>query len=171
MKPAVIIIDHGSRSPRGNEVLEQVARRFARRFAEQFQIVEHAHMELAEPTLRQAYARCVQRGAGDIIVCPLFLSPGKHMTTDIPQMVRDAAREFAGTTCRVANPLGADETGSYDPCQSEIRIPRRVLKGGSHLCARNYCQRYRPAARFPEPVDTSTSHVGFRCVMRPPQSW
>ena len=42
---------------------------------------------------------------------------------------------------------------------------RRVLKGGSHLCAPEYCQRYRPAARWPQPEDTSTSHVGFRCVM------
>jgi sulfatase modifying factor 1 len=41
-----------------------------------------------------------------------------------------------------------------------------VLKGGSHLCAANYCQRYRPAARTPEEVDTSTSHIGFRCVLR-----
>ena len=55
---------------------------------------------------------------------------------------------------------------SYDPRQPEIRIPRKVLKGGSHLCAPNYCRRYRPAARHAEPVDTSTSHVGFRCVVR-----
>ena len=48
-----------------------------------------------------------------------------------------------------------------------IRIPRKVIKGGSHLCAPNYCRRYRPAARFPEPVDTSTCHVGFRCIIRP----
>jgi formylglycine-generating enzyme required for sulfatase activity len=54
-----------------------------------------------------------------------------------------------------------------DTCDPRIRIPRRVLKGGSHLCAPNYCRRYRPAARFPEPIDTSTSHVGFRCVVRP----
>jgi sulfatase modifying factor 1 len=52
------------------------------------------------------------------------------------------------------------------PCQPSIRIPRKVLKGGSHLCAPNYCRRYRPAARHAEPVDTSTSHVGFRCVTR-----
>ena len=45
-------------------------------------------------------------------------------------------------------------------------ISRRVLKGGSHLCAPNYCQRYRPAARWAQPVDTSTSHLGFRCVVR-----
>ena len=41
-----------------------------------------------------------------------------------------------------------------------------MLKGGSHLCAPNYCRRYRPAARHAQPVDTSTSHVGFRCVVR-----
>ena len=46
------------------------------------------------------------------------------------------------------------------------RIPRRVIKGGSHLCAPNYCLRYRPAARQGETVDTSTSHIGFRCVFR-----
>ena len=47
-----------------------------------------------------------------------------------------------------------------------LKIPRRVLKGGSHLCAPNYCRRYRPAARHAHPIDTSTSHVGFRCVLR-----
>jgi formylglycine-generating enzyme required for sulfatase activity len=47
------------------------------------------------------------------------------------------------------------------------RFPRRVIKGGSHLCAPSYCLRYRPAARQGETVDTSTSHIGFRCVVRP----
>ena len=64
------------------------------------------------------------------------------------------------------NPRGGREDASYDPCQPSIRIPRKVIKGGSHLCAPNYCRRYRPAARHAEPVDTSTSHVGFRCVIR-----
>jgi formylglycine-generating enzyme len=68
--------------------------------------------------------------------------------------------------CIPVNPRGGPEDASYDPCQPAIRIPRKVLKGGSHLCAPNYCRRYRPAARFPEPVDTSTSHVGFRCIVR-----
>ncbi|PDT17913.1 gliding motility-associated lipoprotein GldK [Rhizobium sp. J15] len=64
------------------------------------------------------------------------------------------------------NPRGASESDSYDPGMPEIRIPRKVIKGGSHLCAPNYCRRYRPAARHPEPVDTSTSHLGFRCIVR-----
>jgi formylglycine-generating enzyme len=68
--------------------------------------------------------------------------------------------------CVPVNPRGAAEAESYDPCQPNIRIPRKVLKGGSHLCAPNYCRRYRPAARHPQPIDTSTSHVGFRCVVR-----
>jgi formylglycine-generating enzyme required for sulfatase activity len=46
-------------------------------------------------------------------------------------------------------------------------IPRRVVKGGSHLCAPNYCLRYRPAARQGESVDSSACHIGFRCIVRP----
>jgi formylglycine-generating enzyme len=70
--------------------------------------------------------------------------------------------------CIPENPRGAREDGSYDPAQPNIRIPRKVIKGGSHLCAPNYCRRYRPAARHAEQVDTSTSHLGFRCVKRGP---
>jgi formylglycine-generating enzyme required for sulfatase activity len=68
--------------------------------------------------------------------------------------------------CIPQNPRGGPEAASYDPCQPNIRIPRKVLKGGSHLCAPNYCRRYRPAARHAEPIDTSASHVGFRCITR-----
>jgi formylglycine-generating enzyme required for sulfatase activity len=68
--------------------------------------------------------------------------------------------------CIPENPRGAPMGGSHDPRLPNVRIPRKVLKGGSHLCAPNYCRRYRPAARHAEPVDTSTSHVGFRCVVR-----
>jgi formylglycine-generating enzyme required for sulfatase activity len=48
----------------------------------------------------------------------------------------------------------------------DIKIPRKCLKGGSHLCAPNCCNGHHPAARYPEPVDTATSHVGFRCIVR-----
>lgn len=74
--------------------------------------------------------------------------------------------DAAKPCCIPRNPRGGMEANSLDPRQPAIRIPRKVLKGGSHLCAPNYCRRYRPAARHAEPVDTSTSHVGFRCVMR-----
>jgi formylglycine-generating enzyme required for sulfatase activity len=76
--------------------------------------------------------------------------------------------EAQKSCCVPRNPRGPRESESFDPAQPAIRIPRKVLKGGSHLCAPNYCRRYRPAARFPEPIDTSTCHVGFRCVIRVP---
>jgi formylglycine-generating enzyme len=68
--------------------------------------------------------------------------------------------------CIPENPRGGSEAATYDPRQPAVKIPRRVIKGGSHLCAPNYCRRYRPAARHAHPVDTSTSHIGFRCVVR-----
>ncbi len=68
--------------------------------------------------------------------------------------------------CIPENPRGGSEEGSYDPCLPDIRISRKVIKGGSHLCAPNYCRRYRPAARHAEAIDTSASHLGFRCVLR-----
>jgi formylglycine-generating enzyme required for sulfatase activity len=73
--------------------------------------------------------------------------------------------DAAKACCIPQNPRGGREEGSYDPSQPQIKIPRKVIKGGSHLCAPNYCRRYRPAARHAEAVDTSTSHVGFRCVV------
>jgi sulfatase modifying factor 1 len=68
--------------------------------------------------------------------------------------------------CIPHNPRGGVERSSYDPCQPHITIPRKVLKGGSFLCAPNYCRRYRPAARHAQPIDSSTCHIGFRCVVR-----
>ena len=70
--------------------------------------------------------------------------------------------------CIPENPRGGRESESFDALQRDVRIPRKVIKGGSHLCAPNYCRRYRPAARHAEAIDTSTSHLGFRCVVRSP---
>jgi formylglycine-generating enzyme required for sulfatase activity len=64
------------------------------------------------------------------------------------------------------NPRVETPDASYDVGRPGGHIPRRVVKGGSHLCAPSYCLRYRPAARQPEAIDTSTSHIGFRCVTR-----
>lgn len=74
--------------------------------------------------------------------------------------------ESASPCCVPHNPRGATLEESLDPALPEIPIPRKVLKGGSHLCAPNYCLRYRPAARQPQTVDTGMSHLGFRCVVR-----
>ena len=76
------------------------------------------------------------------------------------------AADAAKSCCVPRNPAGGREAFSYDPTQPGFRIPRKVIKGGSYLCAPNYCQRYRPAARYPQTIDTATCHIGFRCVLR-----
>lgn len=69
--------------------------------------------------------------------------------------------------CIPSNPRGGGAEASYDPRQPEILIARRVVKGGSHLCAPNYCRRYRPAARHAHEENAATTHIGFRCIRRP----
>jgi formylglycine-generating enzyme len=77
------------------------------------------------------------------------------------------ADEVVKACCGPAvNPRIVSPDNSYDPRQPQFRIPRKVVKGGSHLCAPNYCLRYRPAARQPQMIDTSMSHIGFRCMLR-----
>lgn len=68
--------------------------------------------------------------------------------------------------CGLHDPRGGARENSFDPALPGLAIGRKVMKGGSYLCAPNYCRRYRPAARMPQPVDTSTSHLGFRCIVR-----
>ena len=75
--------------------------------------------------------------------------------------------EVEHSCCASVNPRGGDREQSYDPCVPAIKMPRKVIKGGSYLCAPNYCRRYRPAARMAQPLDTSTCHLGFRCIVRP----
>ncbi len=67
--------------------------------------------------------------------------------------------------CMTTHSTGALQEQNFDSAQPTTHLPRKTLKGGSFLCAPNYCQRYRPAARIPETVDTSTCHIGFRCVI------
>lgn len=68
--------------------------------------------------------------------------------------------------CTLDNPRGAAESASHDPNMQGMRIARKVMKGGSYLCAPNYCRRYRPAARMAQEVNSSTCHLGFRCISR-----
>jgi formylglycine-generating enzyme required for sulfatase activity len=89
-----------------------------------------------------------------------------EITTDWYSARHEAA--LAKACCVPRNPRGARQEGSVEP-GDPLRIPRKVAKGGSHLCAANYCLRYRPAARTPLAIDTSTSHTGFRCIVRPPR--
>jgi len=102
----IIIIDHGSRSDAANKMLLQVVKLYKEHSG--FRIVEAAHMELEEPTLIQAFGKCVEQGAKHIIVSQFFLSPGRHSRKDIPDMARGAAWAHDGVTFSVTEPLGAD---------------------------------------------------------------
>lgn len=76
---------------------------------------------------------------------------------------------IAHACCTVDSPRGGSREASPDPRAGDASpVPRKVIKGGSHLCADNYCRRYRPAARMAQAVDTSTSHLGCRCIVRRP---
>src|SRR5450755_1026487 len=109
MQNGIVIVDHGSRRDESNRMLEEVARLFAERFQQTYEIVEPAHMEIAEPSIATAYARCVERGATRVVVCPFFLGPGKHWTQDIPRLTAEAAAQFPGTRFHVTQTLGIDD--------------------------------------------------------------
>lgn len=104
---ALIVIDHGSRLGEANEMLSEVADRLKRRA--RYPIVEHAHMELAPPDLKTAFARCVDRGARRIVIVPYFLSPGNHARNDIPAQAAEAGSAYPEISWRVAGPLGLDD--------------------------------------------------------------
>ena len=102
---AIVLIDHGSRLPEANAVVEQVAALLRERLPGT--PIEVAHLELAPPDLAEAVARCVARGATEVVVQPFFLAPGRHSTRDIPALAAAAAERHAGVSVRVSEPLGA----------------------------------------------------------------
>jgi sirohydrochlorin ferrochelatase len=102
----LIIVDHGSRRAESNDLLLEVAEAYRRHSG--WAIVEPAHMELAEPSIAAAFARCVAQGAKHVVIFPYFLAPGRHWHQDIPQLAAEAAEPFAsdGVTHAVTSPLG-----------------------------------------------------------------
>ena len=105
---AILIVDHGSRKSEANNMLVCMAN-LVQTMAGKSIIVRHAHMELAEPSIENGFANCVQAGANDVTVFPYMLSPGKHSTGDIPRMVRDAAKNHPGVRFNVTPAFGVHE--------------------------------------------------------------
>ncbi|HYL80155.1 MAG TPA: CbiX/SirB N-terminal domain-containing protein [Candidatus Acidoferrum sp.] len=103
-KIGLLLVDHGSRYQEANDMLIEVAAMVKQLGA--IDCVHYAHMELAEPTIAQGFATCVQEGATAVVVHPYFLSPGRHSTSDIPRMVAEAAKGFPGIEFCVTEPLG-----------------------------------------------------------------
>lgn len=105
-KNALIIVDHGSKVEEANEMLSDIAELIRSSTDSNFEIIEYCHMELAEPTISQAFDECVSKGANNIIVHPYFLAPGRHSTQDIPRMVKEAAENHPGVAYHITEPLG-----------------------------------------------------------------
>ena len=103
----LIVVDHGSKKAAANDQLLDVVALFKR--VSGSAIVEPAHMELAEPSIAQAFDRCVAQGATMVVVHPYFLAPGRHSTTDIPRLTAEAAARHPGVRFHVTQPLGLDE--------------------------------------------------------------
>ena len=107
MKRAILLVDHGSRRPEANALLEEVAVRIRARVPEC--VVAAAHLELAKPDVAEGIDSCVAEGATTIVVHPYFLGPGRHTTEDIPAQVRRAAENHPDVRILISKPLGGHD--------------------------------------------------------------
>lgn len=105
---AILLIDHGSVKAEANHMVSCMANLLQHAVGEQV-VVRHAHMELAEPSIAAGFADCVRAGAAEVIAFPYMLSPGKHVTRDVPRLVAEAAQAFPGTAYRVTDAFGVHE--------------------------------------------------------------
>lgn len=106
MKRALIIVDHGSTREAANRMLEAMAAEVQHLTLDS---VYPAHMELAEPTIGQAFDAAVADGADSVFVFPYFLAPGRHSREDIPRMCAEAAARHPGVTWHCSGPIGLDK--------------------------------------------------------------
>lgn len=103
---ALLLIDHGSRRSEANALLDEVVALVKKRLGADA-IVEPGHMEVAEPTITQGFARCVAQGATRVVAHPFMLAPGRHVTADLPRILEEVARNHDGVTFVIAPPLGS----------------------------------------------------------------
>jgi sirohydrochlorin ferrochelatase len=130
----VILVDHGSRVADSNAALLVVADRFKRTLGHD--LVEPAHMELAEPSIADAVAACVTRGAKRIVVVPFFLLPGRHWRKDIPELTQMACATHGDLPYLVTAPLG-DAQGVVDVLIGRMETCLRLAESdreGCELC-------------------------------------
>ncbi len=105
---SILLIDHGSVRAEANHMLSCAANLLQHMLGESV-AVRFAHMELSEPTIAQGFTACVDAGADEVIVFPYMLSPGKHVTRDVPRLVADAARPHPSVTYRMTDAFGVHE--------------------------------------------------------------
>ncbi|KAK9052404.1 hypothetical protein SSX86_029033 [Deinandra increscens subsp. villosa] len=131
-KDGLIIVDHGSRRKESNLMLNEFVAMFAEKTG--YPIVEPAHMELAEPSIRDAFRSCVQRGANRVIVSPFFLFPGRHWHQDIPSLTAEAAKDYPGVSYMITAPLGLHQL-LVDVVDDRIKHCLSHVAGDADECA------------------------------------
>ncbi|KAK8673492.1 hypothetical protein V6N13_111824 [Hibiscus sabdariffa] len=131
-KDGIIIVDHGSRRKESNLMLNEFVAMFREKTG--YPIVEPAHMELAEPSISDAFSLCVERGADRVIVSPFFLFPGRHWYQDIPSLTADAAKDHPGVSFMITAPLGLHEL-LVDVMNDRIKHCLSHVAGDADECA------------------------------------
>ena len=131
---AILLIDHGSKRAEANEMLACMAN-LVQAMVGPAVIVEHAHMELAEPDIPAGFAACVERGATEVIAFPYMLSPGRHSTSDIPRLCAEAASRFGGVSHRMTDAFGVHEKlGELILLRAGIEAARTFVADDASCC-------------------------------------
>jgi sirohydrochlorin ferrochelatase len=134
---AILIIDHGSTREEANHMLSCVANLLQQMVGDGV-IVRHAHMELCEPSIPQGFADCVNAGATEVVAFPYMLSPGKHVTRDVPRLVAEAASAFPHVSFRVTDAFGVHEK------LAELIALRAGVEVAAPLTAADACRCWEP---------------------------
>lgn len=130
-RDGLIIVDHGSRRRESNLMLNEFVAMFRDKTG--YPIVEPAHMELAEPSIKDAFSSCVRRGVTRVIVTPFFLFPGRHWHKDIPSLTAEAAKEHPGVSYIITAPLGLHEL-LVDVVNDRIKHCLSHVEGAADEC-------------------------------------
>ncbi|KAK3268299.1 hypothetical protein CYMTET_23189 [Cymbomonas tetramitiformis] len=143
-KVGAVIVDHGSRREASNDLLLEFANIYQKQTGRE--IVEPAHMELAPPSIADAFDKCVARGANTVLVIPYFLSPGRHWQQDIPRLAAEAAEKHPGVEYLVSAPIGLHSLVAQV-------LDERVEYCLKHIAGESYC--------FEEPIAEGLDNAHF----------
>ena len=134
---AILLIDHGSVRPEANHMLSCAANLLQHMVGESV-LVRYAHMELAEPLIARGFADCVNAGATEVIAFPYMLSPGKHVSRDVPRLVAEAATAFPHVSYRVTGAFGVHEK------LAELIAIRTGIEIAAPLATSDACRCWEP---------------------------
>ena len=134
---SILLIDHGSVKPEANHMVSCMANLLQHMVGNDI-LVRHAHMELAEPSIAAGFTDCVRNGATEVIAFPYMLSPGKHVTRDVPRLVSEAAQAFPHVSYRVTDAFGVHEK------LAELIAIRTGVELATSLTSAESCKCWEP---------------------------